>query len=692
MSGLGHKTGSEGLTSADYRALKARWITPEWAERAGVFRVDCQVGANLVGRNGKLNYAGLAIPYVWPGVDAVREYLLRRDEPDYERRSDGSLRAIKKYLAPPGRNSLLYFQPGTDPAWLEDVSVPVILVEGAFKAIALARYFAERGEKALVIAVSGVWNWRGVIETARDANGKRVDVKGPIPDLNRIAWRGRSVTILFDRNVNDNDNVRAARAMLATELRGRGATVSFVELPADFQGNGVDDFLAERGPDAMSELLSAKPAPTAVSEPAVNLDDFYAYMPMHQYLFIHSREMWPASSVNARIRPIATGGKKKNGDDVYEPASAWLDRHRSVEQMTWAPGETMLIRDRLISEGGWIERAGCATFNLYRAPIISSGDATLAGPWLDHFHSLYPNDVDHIARWLAHRLQYPAVKINHAVVLGGRQGIGKDSLLEPVKIAVGPWNFIEVSPIHLIGQFNGFVKAVILRVSEARDLGDVDRYSFYEHLKVYTAAPPDVLRCNEKNLREHSVLNCCGVVITTNHKTDGIYLPADDRRHYVSWSDLDKNDFPSRYWSDLYRWYEGGGYRHVGAYLAGLDISDFDPKAPPPKTAAFWEIVDANRSPEDAELADVLDALNEPDAVTLDDLADKALTGFRDWLRDRKNRRQIPHRLESVGYVPVRNPNAESDGLWKVGGRRMAIYAKATLTLRDRIDAASKVK
>jgi hypothetical protein len=27
------------------------------------------------------------------------------------------------------------------------------------------------------------------------------------------------------------------------------------------------------------------------------------------------------------------------------------------------------------------------------------------------------------------------------------------------------------------------------------------------------------------------------VIITTNHKTDGIYLEPDDRRHYVAWSD-----------------------------------------------------------------------------------------------------------------------------------------------------------
>ena len=116
-------------------------------------------------------------------------------------------------------------------------------------------------------------------------------------------------------------------------------------------------------------------------------------------------------------------------------------------------------------------------------------------------------------------------------------------------------------------------------------------------MKAYTAAPPDVLRVDEKNLREHYVLNCCGVIITTNHKTDGIYLPADDRRHFVAWSNLTKEDFDEGYWNGLWGWYRDDGIYHVAAYLAQLDISTFDPKAPPPKTPAFWDIVAANRRP-----------------------------------------------------------------------------------------------
>jgi len=357
--------------------------------------------------------------------------------------------------------------------------------------------------------------------------------------------------------------------------------------------------------------------------------------------------------------------------------------------MTWAPGLPMIIRDRLISQGGWIQRSNVSCFNLYRPPAIGPGDSAQARAWIEHGRRIFPDDIDPIVQWLAHRVQRPQDKINHALVLGGPQGIGKDTLLEPVKRAVGAWNFSEISPQQMLGRFNGFAKSVIVRLSEARDLGDVDRYQFYEHLKVYTAAPPDVLRIDEKYLREYNILNCCGIVITTNYKTDGIYLPADDRRHFVAWANLTKEDFEDSYWRDLYRWYDNGGFEHVAAYLASVDLSGFNAKAPPPKTLAFWEIVDASRAPEDAELADVIDKMGQPETLTLSQTAARATKEFSDWLLDRKNARRIPHRLEACGYIAVRNSSAK-DGQWKVDGKRQTIYAKASLSLRDRAAAVMK--
>ena len=234
---------------------------------------------------------------------------------------------------------------------------------------------------------------------------------------------------------------------------------------------------------------------------------------------------------------------------------------------------------------------------------------------------------------------------------------------------------------------------VILRISEARDLGEVDRFGFYDATKTLMAAPPDVLRIDEKNIREYSIFNCVGVIITTNHKTDGLYLPPDDLRHFVAWSDLVKEDLEDGYWAKLWGWYESGGYAHVAAYLRALDLSAFDPKASPHKTPAFWDIADANRAPEEAELADVLDDLGSPDALTLEQLISRARINSQpigEWLADRKNRRAIPHKLERCGYAPERN-DAAKDGLWKVAGARQVIYAKRTLSPRDRALAVREV-
>jgi hypothetical protein len=242
----------------------------------------------------------------------------------------------------------------------------------------------------------------------------------------------------------------------------------------------------DRTPEEIADELLAKagfgfskspPKRAPEGAQAVTLDDFFAYTPMHNYIYEPSREPWPGASVNARIPPVPLMRNGEpvlddNGEQVMQTASAWLDQNKPVEQMTWAPGLPMIIRDRLVSAGGWIERKGVSCFNLYRPPEIELGDADEAGPWLAHVHRLYSkDDAHHVIQWLAHRRQRPQEKINHALLLGGPQGIGKDTMLEPPKRAIGPWNFSEVSPQHMFGRFNGFLKSVILRVSEARDLG-----------------------------------------------------------------------------------------------------------------------------------------------------------------------------------------------------------------------------
>jgi hypothetical protein len=539
-----------------------------------------------------------------------------------------------------------------------------------------------------------------------------------------FAERGSRVILGGDddwaKPAQDKKNVgRITAENIARELRQRWPDARHILVFPIFDGierlpghKDFNDMACVCGKEAVRAVfdlaLTLKPPkPSPPDDPEYGLSgatlaDLWAYMPMHSYIFAPCREHWPASSVNSRIPPIPlVDGQgipvldEKGKQKTIAPA-AWLDRHKPVEQMTWAPGSPMLIRNRLIAEGGWFPRDDVTCFNLYRLPKINPGDATKAGPWLDHCHNLYPAEADHLINWLACRVQRPQDKINHALVLGGNQGIGKDSLLEPVKYAVGPWNFIEVSPQQVLGRFNAFLRSVILRISEARDLGEFNRFHFYDHLKSLTAAPPDTVRIDEKHLREYSILNCTGVIITTNHKTDGIYLPADDRRHFVAWSPHKKEDFDDGYWRKLWGFYNNGGLCHVAAFLAALDITAFNPKAPPPKTQAFWDIVDTGRPAEEAELADVLDAMGNPSVTTLKKIIGNARNinaaeDFIKWLEDRRNHRAVPHRLETIGYTPVRNPDAK-DGHWKIDGRRQMVYGRVGLSTGERIDAARKLR
>ena len=127
------------------------------------------------------------------------------------------------------------------------------------------------------------------------------------------------------------------------------------------------------------------------------------------YFFLPCREPWPGASVNSRLPKVEV--TTADGEVKEISPAAWLDRHRSVEQMTWAPGEPMLIADKLfLATGGWVERRGVASLNHYRPPLIEPGNAAEADPWLDHVQKIYPADATHIVRWLAHRVQRPAAE------------------------------------------------------------------------------------------------------------------------------------------------------------------------------------------------------------------------------------------------------------------------------------------
>jgi hypothetical protein len=162
----------------------------------------------------------------------------------------------------------------------------------------------------------------------------------------------------------------------------------------------IRDWVAEKGEASGGRELRRIWDRTGQDE-GVRLKDFHAYMPLHKYMFALARELWPGSNVNARLprvplfNPDGTPVLSDDGEQAAIPAAAWLDQHKPIEQMPWAPGLPMVIRHRLVSEGAWIERNKVSCFNLYRPPRLHPGDPEKAGRWVDHVTLIYTRRPHH---------------------------------------------------------------------------------------------------------------------------------------------------------------------------------------------------------------------------------------------------------------------------------------------------------
>jgi hypothetical protein len=448
--------------------------------------------------------------------------------------------------------------------------------------------------------------------------------------------------------------------------------------------------------------------------PDLTVEDFYLYLPRREYVFRPlPNVMWKAQSVNLRLpeipltHPDGTAVFDKDGKQVVVKPTTWIDRHHAIEARSWDPREPEIVRGKLPAESGWIERPGTNTLNTYQPPPPCKGNPRGAKRWRALLAALYPDDAEHICAFFAHTIQFPGHKINHALVLGGPPRVGKDSLIEPLVLGVGAANFKEASPHTILkSDRNDYLCAVLLRISEAKDQGEVNRYALYEKSKTILAAPPHTHRINIKYVPEFYSFNVNNTIYTTNHGQDGLYLPPDDGRHYVANTECQR--LPDQVYEEYWHWLKHGMAADVVAYLRKFDLARFNAKAPPRKTPAFLIMTNAGEAPEVAELSDVIDKLGRletppaarsdgtrcgPAALTLTMLRSHADSGPNDlhtWLADRRNRRAIPHRLASCGYLPCLS--GTKDGFWIINGRREAVYGRHDLTTAQRFTAATALQ
>ena len=256
---------------------------------------------------------------------------------------------------------------------------------------------------------------------------------------------------------------------------------------------------------------------------------------------------------------------------------------------------------------------------------------------------------------MAFTMQHPEIKINHAIVLGSREGSGKDWLITPlIKGMEGHTKSIRGD--MLTSTFNKYLlRTKLLIVNETEVADHRDAITVGNKLKEMAAAPPATLQCEGKGKDPIEICNIVNLILTTNSRVP-IKLHGDSRRYFMCWSDnvykdTEGNLLPgwSDYWDEMWEWMEKGGADAVIYYLRNLDVSMFRAGAPPPVTDALRELQDAGKSPLQ---------------VTIEKFIVEGMNNFR---HDLVTNQEI---LDSINMARAANsPMVEVDQFVKITGR-----------------------
>ena len=339
----------------------------------------------------------------------------------------------------------------------------------------------------------------------------------------------------------------------------------------------------------------------------------YAYVQSDDsYFDMVTRRETPRNVFNALFRHVDCRSIHLRSKRVQ--ASVYFDERRqecgapAVIGITYAPGESVLVaRDGLVYANRWVN---------HRPDMSESGrisDKDIA-PWLDHCRRLVPepDELEHILNIMAFKVQNPNVKINHAVLHGGDEGCGKDTMWAPLLWAVGgphEYNRSIMENKTIDSQWGYALEAEIVILNELKEPEARERRALANKLKPIIAAPPETLTINRKGLHPYEMVNRLLVLAFTNDSIP-ISIPSQDRRWFCVWSHaprmlvMDSNR--------LWKWYKTGGFEKIAAWLWQRDTSAFSPAAAPPVTEWKLNMVEHGMSMTESHMVEMMTKRMEP--------------------------------------------------------------------------------
>lgn len=285
------------------------------------------------------------------------------------------------------------------------------------------------------------------------------------------------------------------------------------------------------------------------------------------------------------------------------PASVCYDENRQdmgakvLHGITYAAGDSpLVVKDGLVYGNKWKDA---------RPALNKSGDISL---WIDHCKNLVPeqSELDHIWDMMAFKLQNPKVKINYAILHGGIEGIGKDTMWMPFIWSVcgeSQLNYGILDNDSLGGQWGYQYESEILVINELREPNVADRRALANKLKPIIAAPPELLVVNRKGMHPYNMVNRMFVLAFSNDLVP-IIISSQDRRWFCVWSSA--RPLPKEKAQQIWRWYKSGGFQAIGDWLMKRDVSAFNPAATPPMTEFKRNMIEDGMSGVESYLVDTI--------------------------------------------------------------------------------------
>lgn len=360
----------------------------------------------------------------------------------------------------------------------------------------------------------------------------------------------------------------------------------------------------ERFPDAAADMVAKVERQQAGRVEKSQWFSRYAYIQSDDaYFDLEKREEVIRASFNALYRHVECRSVHNAKQRVQ--ASVCFDENREalgarvVAGMTYAAGDTVFVaRDGNVYANRWRDAR----------PDLSNVEPGNIDMWLDHCRDLVPDEqeLEHIFNAMAFKVQNPSVKINHAILHGGYERSGKDTMWYPFIWAIcGPdlRNYSVVDNDNLHSTWGYDYETEVMVLNELREPEAKERRALANKLKPVIAAPPDVLQVNRKGLHPYYMANRFFVLAFTNDQAP-ISIPSQDRRWFCVWSKNPPMD--ERKAVPLWNWYRAGGLEKIGAWLHARDVSAFNPKAPPMETEFKRSLIENSRSTAEAFLVDMI--------------------------------------------------------------------------------------